>query len=82
MVVYDVRVGIIQPTIEVRFEHLKADAEVCVGNRGLPTIMNSVNNIFEEAANALHILPSTKQTMPILHGISGIIKPCSCHCTE
>ncbi|PNT75620.1 ABC transporter G family member 36 isoform X4 [Brachypodium distachyon] len=76
MVVYDVRVGIIQPTIEVRFEHLKADAEVCVGNRGLPTIMNSVNNIFEEAANALHILPSTKQTMPILHGISGIIKPC------
>ncbi|GJM93949.1 hypothetical protein PR202_ga10550 [Eleusine coracana subsp. coracana] len=28
-----------------------------------------------EAANALHILPSRKQTMPVLHDVSGIIKP-------
>ncbi|KAM0924026.1 hypothetical protein ACQ4PT_005152 [Festuca glaucescens] len=27
------------------------------------------------AANALHILPSRKRKLPILHGISGIIKP-------
>jgi len=59
----------------VRFEHLKADAEVHVGSRGLPTILNSVTNIFEGAGNALRILPSRKQTMPILSGISGIIKP-------
>ncbi|CAL5048790.1 unnamed protein product [Urochloa decumbens] len=69
------RVGIVLPTIEVRFEHLKADAEVHIGTRGLPTILNSVINIFEAAGNALRILPSRKQTMPILNGISGIIKP-------
>ncbi|KAF8658462.1 hypothetical protein HU200_058914 [Digitaria exilis] len=63
------RVGIVLPTIEVRFEHLKADAEVHIGTRGLPTILNS------GAANALSILPSRKQTMPILNDISGIIKP-------
>nr|CAB3468469.1 unnamed protein product [Digitaria exilis] len=69
------RVGIVLPTIEVRFEHLKADAKVHIGTRGLPTILNSVTNIFEGAANALRILPSRKQTMPILNDISGIIKP-------
>ncbi|RLM55353.1 ABC-2 type transporter [Panicum miliaceum] len=69
------RVGIVLPTIEVRFEHLKADAEVHIGTRGLPTILNSVTSIFEGTGNALRILPSRKQTMPILNGISGIIKP-------
>jgi hypothetical protein len=29
----------------------------------------------QEAANALHLLPSRKRTMPILHDVSGIIKP-------
>jgi hypothetical protein len=29
----------------------------------------------QEAANALHILPSRKRIMPILHDVSGIIKP-------
>jgi hypothetical protein len=29
----------------------------------------------QEAANALKLLPSRKQTMPILHNVSGIIKP-------
>jgi hypothetical protein len=40
-------VGIVLPTIEVRFENLKADADVHIGTRGLPTILNSVTNIFE-----------------------------------
>ncbi|KAM0847154.1 hypothetical protein ACQ4PT_055202 [Festuca glaucescens] len=69
------RVGIVLPTVEVRFEHLNADVEVCVGTRGLPTVLNSITNIFEGAANALHILPSRKRKLPILHGISSIIKP-------
>jgi hypothetical protein len=29
----------------------------------------------QEAANALHLLPSRKRTMPVLHDVSGIIKP-------
>ncbi|XP_062204828.1 ABC transporter G family member 36 [Phragmites australis] len=69
------RVGIDMPTIEVRFEHLEAEAEVRVGSSGLPTVLNSIINTVEEAANALHILPTRKRTMPILHDVSGIVKP-------
>ncbi|KAJ1284251.1 hypothetical protein BS78_03G190900 [Paspalum vaginatum] len=69
------RVGIDMPTIEVRFQNLEAEAEVRVGSSGLPTVLNSVINTVEEAANALHILPSRKRIMPILHDVSGIIKP-------
>ncbi|XP_066306469.1 ABC transporter G family member 36-like [Miscanthus floridulus] len=69
------RVGIDMPTIEVRFQNLEAEAEVRVGSSGLPTVLNSVVNTIEEAANALHMLPSRKRIMPILHDVSGIIKP-------
>lgn len=33
-------VGIDNPTIEVRFEHLNINAEAFVGNRGVPTLVN------------------------------------------
>ncbi|CAO2208642.1 unnamed protein product [Urochloa humidicola] len=69
------RVGLDMPTVEVRFQNLEAEAEVRVGSSGLPTLLNSVVNTIEEAANALHLLPSRKRTMPILHDVSGIIKP-------
>ncbi|XP_062204875.1 ABC transporter G family member 37 [Phragmites australis] len=69
------RVGIDYPTIEVRFENLEVEAEVHVGNRGLPTIVNSVTNTIEAMGNALHIIPSRKQPMTVLHDVSGIIKP-------
>ncbi|KAJ3670856.1 hypothetical protein LUZ60_008282 [Juncus effusus] len=69
------RVGIDLPTIEVRFENLTIDAQTYIGNRGLPTILNSVINTFESIANMLHLLPSRKKPMPILHDVSGIIKP-------
>ncbi|CAD6270232.1 unnamed protein product [Miscanthus lutarioriparius] len=68
------RVGLDLPTIEVRFEHLHAEAQVRVGSSGLPTVLNSTNK-FEEAANAMRILPSRKRTMSILHDVSGIVKP-------
>ncbi|XP_078161527.1 ABC transporter G family member 36-like [Carex rostrata] len=70
------RVGIDVPTIEVRYENLNIDAEAHVGNRGLPTVLNSTINMIESMANSLHILPSRKTKMPILHDVSGIIKPC------
>jgi len=38
------RVGIDNPTIEVRFEHLNIDAEAYVGNRGIPTMTNFFSN--------------------------------------
>ncbi|BAS73106.1 Os01g0609900 [Oryza sativa Japonica Group] len=69
------RVGIDYPTIEVRFENLEVEADVHVGNRGLPTLLNSVTNTVEAIGNALHILPNKKQPMTVLHDVSGIIKP-------
>ncbi|CAO2170592.1 unnamed protein product [Urochloa humidicola] len=69
------RVGIDMPTIEVRFENLKAEAEVRVGTSGLPTVLNSITNTLEEIASVLRVRRSRKQAMPILHDVSGIVKP-------
>ncbi|KAI3792019.1 hypothetical protein L2E82_05888 [Cichorium intybus] len=69
------RVGLQLPTIEVRFEHLNIDAEAYVGGRALPTIVNFMVNILEGSLNYLHLLPSRKIPLPILHDVSGIIKP-------
>ncbi|CAL5427002.1 unnamed protein product [Camellia sinensis] len=63
-------VGLELPTIEVRFEHLTVDAEAYVGSRALPTIFN-----FSGFLNCLHILPSRKKLLPILHDVNGIINP-------
>lgn len=38
------RVGIENPTIEVRFQNLNIDAEAYVGNRGIPTFTNFFSN--------------------------------------
>ncbi|XP_047320053.1 pleiotropic drug resistance protein 1-like [Impatiens glandulifera] len=69
------RVGIELPKIEVRFEHLKVDAEAYVGSRALPTVFNFFKNILEGFLNVLHILPTRKKPFTILNDLSGIIKP-------
>ncbi|KAG2729209.1 hypothetical protein I3843_01G233500 [Carya illinoinensis] len=69
------RVGIPLPTIEVRFENLKVEAEAHVGSRALPTCLNFSVNIFEGFLNYLHILPSRKKHLSILQDVSGVIKP-------
>ncbi|GFS35354.1 pleiotropic drug resistance 12 [Actinidia rufa] len=69
------RVGVDLPTIEVRFEHLSVDAEAYVGSRALPTIFNFFINGVEGFLNYVHILPSRKKPLAILHDVSGIIKP-------
>lgn len=45
------RVGISLPTIEVRFEHLKIEAETYVGGRALPTVFNYCINVVEVLIN-------------------------------
>ncbi|KAG8375490.1 hypothetical protein BUALT_Bualt10G0105300 [Buddleja alternifolia] len=69
------RVGLDLPTIEVRFEHLNVDADAYVGGRALPTVSNFIVNILEGFLSYLHILPNLKKPLPILHDVSGIIKP-------
>ncbi|CAL5348737.1 unnamed protein product [Camellia sinensis] len=68
------RVGIDLPTIEVRFEHLNVDAEAYVGGRAFSTILNFSINLFEGFLNYLHVVPSRKKPLSILHDVSGIIK--------
>ncbi|KAG0492944.1 hypothetical protein HPP92_006342 [Vanilla planifolia] len=70
------RVGIDNPTIEVRFDHLNIDAEVYVGNRGVPTFPNFFVNKITEILSALHVVPSGKRPISILSDISGIVRPC------
>ncbi|MCO5580507.1 hypothetical protein L7F22_034375 [Adiantum nelumboides] len=41
------KVGIELPKIEVRLEHLAVEAEVHVGNRALPTLLNFMINLVE-----------------------------------
>ncbi|KAL5575732.1 hypothetical protein UlMin_017431 [Ulmus minor] len=69
------RVGIDLPTVEVRFEHVNVETEAYVGSRALPSFINFPINIIEGFLNSLHILPSKKKHLTILHDVSGIIKP-------
>ncbi|KAL9323147.1 hypothetical protein ACSQ67_011200 [Phaseolus vulgaris] len=69
------RVGLDIPTIEVRYEHLKIEAEAFVGGRALPSFINSATNVIEGFLNFLHILPSRKKHVTILKDVSGVIKP-------
>jgi hypothetical protein len=49
-------VGIELPQIEVRYEHLSVEADVHVGARALPTLLNSAINVLEVCA--LHLIAS------------------------
>jgi len=45
------------PTIEVRYENLNIDANAYVGNRGLPTILNSTLNVLEVGSGFFYTCP-------------------------
>ncbi|KAJ7568866.1 hypothetical protein O6H91_01G050900 [Diphasiastrum complanatum] len=69
------QVGIALPKIEVRFEHLNVEADVYVGTRALPTLINFTVNILGDVLGALHLFPSKKRVFTILKDVSGSIKP-------
>ncbi|WCJ20352.1 ABC transporter G family member 39 [Euphorbia peplus] len=69
------RVGLQMPRIEVQFENLNIEAEAYIGGRAFPSVLNFTLNVFEGFLNYLHILPSRKKPLPILHDICGIIRP-------
>ncbi|XP_073129423.1 pleiotropic drug resistance protein 1-like [Henckelia pumila] len=69
------RVGVILPTIEVRFEKLSVHTEAYVGSRALPTVYNTLVNILEGFLSCIHILPGRKKPLSILHDLSGNIRP-------
>ncbi|KAD6794569.1 hypothetical protein E3N88_05465 [Mikania micrantha] len=69
------RVGIDLPTIEVKFEHLRVEADIATGSRALPSFFNFYLNFVEGFLNLLHLLPNSKKHITILDDVSGILKP-------
>mmetsp|Transcript_9242 Transcript_9242/g.27733 ORF Transcript_9242/g.27733 Transcript_9242/m.27733 type:complete len:1604 (+) Transcript_9242:484-5295(+) len=69
------RVGIKPTTVEVRFEHLTVKADVYVGSRSMPTLINEPLNMAANFLTKLGLLKTSKQEMIILDDVSGVLKP-------
>ncbi|KAF9615291.1 hypothetical protein IFM89_022618 [Coptis chinensis] len=69
------KVGIQLPTVEVRFDQLKVEAECHLGNRALPTLLNTARNIAESALESVGIRLTKRRKLTIIKDVSGIIKP-------
>ncbi|CAL5426860.1 unnamed protein product [Camellia sinensis] len=69
------RVGIEVPKVEVRFENLNITANVQVGSRALPTLINNVRDQMERVLTGLHIFRPNRHRLTILNNISGFVKP-------
>ncbi|KAK1363001.1 Pleiotropic drug resistance protein 1-like [Heracleum sosnowskyi] len=79
------RVGIDLRQIEVRFEHLKIEAEAHVGSKALPSFLNfciatlhSGKFVFalKGLLDTLHIIPRKKERLNVLNDVSGVIRTC------
>ncbi|KAK1368060.1 hypothetical protein POM88_034152 [Heracleum sosnowskyi] len=79
------RVGIDLRQIEVRFEHLKIEAEAHVGSKALPSLLNfciatlhSGKFVFalKGLLDTLNIIPRKKERLNVLNDVSGVIRPC------
>ncbi|XP_057518787.1 ABC transporter G family member 35-like [Amaranthus tricolor] len=69
------KVGIVLPTVEVRFEHLTIEADCYVGTRALPTLPNAARNFAEAIIGMIGIKLAERKKLTILKDISGIVKP-------
>nr|GMC51868.1 ABC transporter G family member 35-like [Ipomoea batatas] len=69
------KVGISLPTVEVRFEHLTVEADCHVGDRALPSLLNTARNLGESALGCVGIRLAQKTKLTILKDVSGIVKP-------
>lgn len=69
------RAGVVIPKIEVRFQNLTVSADVQVGSRTLPTLINYSHDAIENILTSLRIMKCKRYPLTILNDISGIIKP-------
>ncbi|KAJ4825748.1 hypothetical protein Tsubulata_042318 [Turnera subulata] len=69
------KVGIQLPKIEVRFQNLNIEADCYVGNRALPTLLNTARNIAESAIGMFGINFAKRTKLTILKDVSGVVKP-------
>uniref|UniRef100_A0A5B7BKX4 Putative ABC transporter G family member 31-like n=1 Tax=Davidia involucrata TaxID=16924 RepID=A0A5B7BKX4_DAVIN len=69
------RVGLEIPTVEVRFENLNITANVQVGSRALPTLVNYTRDSIEHVLTGLKIFRPKRHSLTILNNVSGFVKP-------
>ncbi|RWR92141.1 ABC transporter-like protein [Cinnamomum micranthum f. kanehirae] len=69
------RVGLKVPTVEVRFEGLNISADVQIGHRALPTLINYTRDTLESCLTSLRIFRPKRHSLTILNSISGHVKP-------
>ncbi|KAK2997331.1 hypothetical protein RJ639_026495, partial [Escallonia herrerae] len=69
------RVGLEVPKVEVRFENLDITANVQVGSRALPTLVNYARDILESLLTGLRIFRPRRHSLRILNNITGCVKP-------
>ncbi|KAK4492092.1 hypothetical protein RD792_002889 [Penstemon davidsonii] len=69
------RVGLEIPKVEVRFENLQITANVQLGSRALPTLVNYSRNMIENVLTTLRIFRPKRHALAILNDVSGVVKP-------
>jgi len=69
------RLGVDVPKVEVRFERLTVEADVRVGRRAVPTLLNAAINAAQELATSVHMCVTRKRPIRIINEVSGVIRP-------
>ncbi|KAK7305391.1 hypothetical protein VNO77_43296 [Canavalia gladiata] len=69
------RVGLEVPSIEVRYKNLTIGADVQLGSRALPTLLNYARDGLEGIVTGLGIAKPKRHPLTILNNINGVIKP-------
>nr|XP_027190419.1 ABC transporter G family member 31 [Cicer arietinum] len=69
------KVGLEMPSVEVKFRDLTIGADVQIGTRALPTLINYTRDSIEGLATSLGISRPKRHSLTILNDINGVIKP-------
>ncbi|KAK7275991.1 hypothetical protein RIF29_17120 [Crotalaria pallida] len=69
------RVGLEVPKIEVRYKNLTINANVQIGSRALPTLINYSRDLIESLLTKIRVFRPKRHKMTILDNVSGVIKP-------
>ncbi|KAK7372089.1 hypothetical protein VNO80_05458 [Phaseolus coccineus] len=69
------RVGLEVPKIEVRFKNLNVSANVQMGSRALPTLINYSRDCLEGIFTKMRLCQPKRHSLTILNDVSGVIKP-------
>ncbi|KAJ7959803.1 Pleiotropic drug resistance ABC transporter [Quillaja saponaria] len=69
------RAGLELPNVEVRYNNLNVEANVQIGSRALPTLINFTRNVIENILTSVRICRPNRHSLTILNKISGVVQP-------